>query len=74
MMEKLLASLPWGILVIICLTLGLAPFQPPHLWEKLQMLIKGELVRPLDWFDLVLHATPWVLLGLKGMYVFLRKG
>lgn len=73
-MEKLLAGLPWAVLVVMCLTLGLAPFQPPHLWEKLQMLVKGELVRPIDWFDLILHATPWVLLGLKGVYALLRKG
>ena len=73
-MEKLLASLPWGILVIMCLTLGLAPFQPPHLWEKLMMLMRGELVRPIDWFDLLLHATPWLLLILKGVYALQRKG
>jgi len=53
-------------LVIASLTLGLAPFTPePHVWEKLKMLVAGELVRPIDIFDLVLHGTPWVLLGLK---------
>jgi hypothetical protein len=49
------------------LTLGLAPFAPPHIWEKLKMLAHGELVRPIDWFDLVLHGTPWVILVLKGI-------
>jgi len=73
-MEKLMDGLPWVVLVLMCLTLGLAPFQPPHIWEKLQMLGRGELVRPVDWFDLVMHATPWLLLGLKGGYVLLRKG
>jgi hypothetical protein len=29
------------------------------------MLSRGELVRPIDWFDLVLHGTPWILLFLK---------
>ena len=62
-------GLPWGILIIACLTLGLAPFAPPHIVEKLQMLFKGKLVRPMDWFDLVLHGTPWVILIIKGLLV-----
>ena len=53
-------------LLIIALTLGLAPFSPePHVWEKLKMLAAGELSRPIDIFDLFLHGTPWVLLILK---------
>ena len=53
-------------LLIIALTLGLAPFIPePHVWEKLKMLAGGELSRPIDIFDLFLHGTPWVLLFLK---------
>ncbi len=62
-----LSKLPWGLLIIACLTLGLAPFNPPHIWEKLQMLAHGRLVRPIDWFDLVLHGTPWILLLLKAI-------
>jgi hypothetical protein len=62
---EFIAKMPWGLLLLACLTLGLAPFSPPHIWEKLQMLSKGQLVRPIDWFDLVLHGTPWVLLILK---------
>lgn len=56
---------PWALFVFLCLTLGLAPYNPPHLWEKLVMLFKGTLKRPMDWFDLLLHATPWVLLIFK---------
>ena len=53
-------------LLIIALTLGLAPFSPePHVWEKIKMLVNGELSRPIDIFDLFLHGTPWVLLILK---------
>ena len=52
--------------LIIALTLGLAPFVPqPHVWEKLNMLAAGTLSRPIDIFDLFLHGTPWLLLGLK---------
>ena len=62
-MVELLLRVPVGVLVIASLTLGLAPFTPePHLVEKARMLAAGDLVRPLDWFDLVLHATPWLLL------------
>jgi hypothetical protein len=67
-MEKFVSSLPWGLLIIACLTIGLAPFNPPHIWEKLQMLSRGRLVRPLDWFDLFLHGTPWLLLVLKTIF------
>ncbi len=72
-MEKILADLPWGLLIIACLTLGLAPFAPPHIWEKLQMLASGRLVRPIDWFDLLLHGAPWVLLILKGIFSLARQ-
>ncbi len=65
-MRKLLNKVPLSLLLVLCLTLGLAPFTPqPHVWEKLQMLVAGELVRPIDIFDLLLHATPWMLLILK---------
>ncbi len=61
-----LDQLPLGALVIAALTLGLAPFFPePHLWEKLKMLAAGQLSRPIDIFDLVLHAAPWLLLAAK---------
>ena len=61
-----LDRLPTYILVVAALTLGLAPFVPePHVWEKLKMLAAGTLSRPIDIFDLLLHGTPWVLLGLK---------
>jgi hypothetical protein len=71
-MEKFFDSIPWAFIVIACLTIGLAPYNPPHFVEKLQMLIKGRLVRPIDWFDFFMHSTPWVLLLLKG-FVSLKK-
>ena len=52
--------------VVVALTLGLAPFVPePHVWEKLKMLYAGELSRPIDIFDLLMHGVPWLALGLK---------
>jgi len=61
-----LDRIPLVILVPLALLLGLAPFLPePHLWEKLKMLFAGTLSRPVDIFDLLYHAAPWVLLVLK---------
>jgi len=68
-MENLLNKLSWDLLVIACLTLGLAPFFPePHIVEKIRMLFKGTLSRPIDWFDMVMHGAPWVLLILKAAF------
>jgi hypothetical protein len=63
----------WGVVIVLCATLGLAPFSPPHIVEKLSMLVKGNLVKPLDWFDLFFHGVPWVLLILKIMSLFVKK-
>lgn len=61
-----LDQIPLNLLVLAALTLGLAPFFPePHIWEKIKMLLAGTLTRPLDIFDLVLHAAPWALLVAK---------
>ena len=61
-----LDKIPLAVLVIAALTLGLAPFVPePHIWEKLKMLAAGSLSRPLDVFDLLWHAAPWLLLAAK---------
>jgi hypothetical protein len=58
--------LPLNILVVAAILLGLAPFSPePHLWEKLKMLAAGTLTRPIDIFDLLMHATPAVLLVIR---------
>ncbi|WP_135448738.1 MULTISPECIES: RND transporter [Tabrizicola] len=70
-----LDQLPLAILVIAALTLGLAPFVPePHLWEKLKMLAAGNLVRPIDIFDLLMHAAPWLLLAAKLARMALARG
>jgi len=58
--------LPLSVLLLVALTLGLAPFLPePHVWEKLKLLAAGELARPIDIFDLFLHGMPWLLLAIK---------
>ena len=63
-----LDRIPLAPLVVVAVVMALAPFVPePHLWEKLKMLTRGDLTRPLDIFDLALHATPLVVLALKLM-------
>lgn len=66
-------QLNWGLLIVLCATLGLAPFSPPHIVEKISMLIRGNLIRPLDWFDFFLHGFPWILLILKIMALLMKK-
>ncbi|MEY3961014.1 MAG: hypothetical protein RIR14_1668 [Pseudomonadota bacterium] len=62
----ILDQIPLSLIVLACLTLGLAPFFPePHIWEKLKMLAAGNLVKPVDIFDLVMHAAPFAVLALK---------
>jgi len=54
----------WKILILLCLTLGLAPFFPePHLWGKLRWVIGGGIgMKLMDWFDLFFHGFPFLLL------------
>ena len=69
-----LDRIPLLLFLVAALTLGLAPFVPePHLWEKLKMLASGTLRRPIDIFDMLLHATPWVLLIAKVARMLMRQ-
>ncbi len=74
-MGALLDKMSWEILILASLTLGLAPFVPePHIWEKLKMLAAGDLRRPIDIFDLLMHGTPWVLLLAKAVRALVLRG
>ena len=61
--------------LFVALTLGLAPFSPePHVWEKLKWILSGaQGMRVIDWFDFVMHGTPWVLLFITFIRKYLRK-
>jgi hypothetical protein len=54
----------WKLVILGCLTLGLAPFFPePHLLGKLKWISGGAVgMEAMDWFDVVLHGFPFVLL------------
>ena len=57
---------PLFLLIALAVWMAGAPFTPePHLVEKLRMLFQGTLTRPLDIFDLLMHAAPSVLLAVK---------
>jgi len=65
-MWALLEQLPLSYALIAAATLGLAPFLPePHIWEKIKMIKAGTLKRPIDVFDFLLHAVPFVVLLAK---------
>ncbi len=68
----MIRGLPWLVLILGALTLGLAPFTPqPHLFEKIQMLTNGELSRGIDVFDLFLHGMFPLLLIVKAAVTFI---
>ena len=54
----------WKFLILLCLTLGLAPFVPePHIWGKIRWVLGGgKGMAAMDYFDLVLHGFPFILL------------
>ena len=57
---------PWIWLLLLAAWMAIAPLTPePHLVEKLRLLVHGELVRPVDLFDFLMHATPLLLVALK---------
>jgi hypothetical protein len=71
------APSPWNRLVapaLLSATLGLAPFTPePHIVGKLRWVAGGAVgMGGMDWFDLLLHGTPFVYL-LVSFGVVLRE-
>lgn len=65
-------NMDWFLIIILCLTIGLAPFNPPHIYEKITMLLNGTLKRAIDWFDLMLHGLPWIILIIKTVLTIKR--
>jgi len=61
--------LDWKIPLLASLTLGLAPFTEPHIWGKI-LWIKGGAVgmQTMDWFDTIMHGTPWIWLMIVLIY------
>jgi len=55
-----------GVIALVCVTLGLAPFAPePHIWGKIKWIKGGAVgMELMDWFDTLLHGVPFLLLIL----------
>lgn len=65
-MLSFLDKIPYGFLIFFAILMLLLPFRPmPHVIEKLIMLKKGTLTRPIDIFDLFYHLIPTILLIMK---------
>jgi len=63
---KWLEKIPLGPLVLLAVFIALLPFRPePHLWEKLGMLVNGQLIRGVDIFDLLWHSALIILVLVK---------
>lgn len=66
--------IPLAILLVIAIIMGIAPMgAESHLFEKSKMLISGTLVKPIDIFDLFMHATPAVLLLIRLGRMFFKS-
>ncbi len=54
----------WKLVILLCLTLGLAPFFPePHIWGKIRWIAGGANGMAVqDWFDVVFHGFLFILL------------
>ena len=67
----------WRLVLLACLTLGLAHFSPePHLLGKIRWVAGGAVgMQVMDWFDLFFHGLPWLLLlRLVIVKPFMAKG
>lgn len=55
----------WKTVILLCLTLGLAPFIPePHIWGKVKWVAGGAVgMQLMDWLDFLFHGFPWILLS-----------
>ena len=63
---KTIDRIPLLPLAIAATVMALAPFTPePHLLEKTRLLIHGELIKPIDIFDLFWHSFLLILLIIR---------
>ena len=67
------------LFLLASLTLGLAPFNPPHIIGKLQWIAGGGAIsgiQPMkldDWLDLLMHGAPWLLLIISLILTLIHR-
>lgn len=74
--SKFLSKQNFRFVILLCLSLGLAPFFPePHVWGKIKWVLGGGVgMQPMDYFDLIFHGFPWLfLLLLLGFKIGVKK-
>jgi cell division septal protein FtsQ len=65
-MLRWLDRFPLVWLIVLALWMLVAPITPePHVIEKIRMLSQGQLTRPVDIFDLLMHSAPTLLLLVR---------
>ena len=59
----------WKFVILLCLTLGLAPFLPePHIVRKIRWIAgAANGMQMIDWWDTFLHGFPYLLLIRLGV-------
>lgn len=61
-------------MIIAGLAIGLAPFSPPHIIGKIQWVMGGAVgMKPMDWFDLLMHGLPLVFALVSIVMIALGK-
>ncbi len=65
----------WKLVILLCLTLGLAPFFPePHIVGKIRWIAGGANdMKAMDWFDTLFHGFPYLLLIRLIFKSFVKK-
>ena len=69
----------WKLFLVASLTLGLAPFNPPHIVGKIEWILGGNAfsgahaMQPMDYFDAILNGAPWVFLLMSLTALFIDK-
>ncbi len=68
-------KIPILLLVVLAGLLAVVPMhEGSHLLEKSRMLFNGELIKPIDIFDLFMHGTPSVLLVIRLIRLMRKSG
>lgn len=65
----------WRLIILLCLSLGLAPFFPePHIVGKIKWIAGGgNDMALMDWVDVLFHGFPFLLLLRLVVIKFVKK-